>query len=38
VTDEGEIAKFGKAWTDQSMFRRDPSELEEVWLYRLAPR
>jgi hypothetical protein len=36
VTSEAEIAEFGKAWTDQSMFRRDPADLEEVWVYRLA--
>lgn len=33
-----EIAAFGKAWTDQSMFRRDPTQLDEVWLYRLVKR
>ncbi len=38
VTDPGEIARFGEAWTSQSLFRRDPTELEEVWLYRLVPR
>lgn len=35
VTDSAEIAVFGKAWTGQSMFRRDPAKLEEVWIYRL---
>ena len=38
VTDTGEIAAFGSAWTSQSVFRRDPTELDEVWIYRLAPR
>lgn len=38
VTDDAEIAAFGKAWTDQSMFRRDPAELDEVWVYRLVAR
>lgn len=38
VEDAAEIARFGKAWTSQSMFRRDPTGLDEVWLYRLAPR
>jgi hypothetical protein len=38
ITDADEIAAFAKAWTDQSMFRRDPTELEQVWLYRLVPR
>jgi hypothetical protein len=38
VTDRDEIATFGKAWTDQSFFRRDPGKLEQVWLYRLRPR
>ncbi|MAG33135.1 MAG: hypothetical protein CL908_19830 [Deltaproteobacteria bacterium] len=35
VTDVSEIAVFGEAWTSQSMFRRDPSELADVWIYRL---
>ena len=38
VTDGAEIAAFGKAWTSQSMFRRDPTELDEVWIYRLSSR
>ncbi len=38
VTDPAEIAAFGKAWTSQSRFRRDPSKLDEVWIYRLASR
>ena len=38
VTNAAEISTFAKAWTSQSMFRRDPSEMEEVWIYRLAGR
>jgi hypothetical protein len=38
VQDAAEITAFGKAWTDQSVFRRDPAELDEVWIYRLAAR
>lgn len=38
VTDPEEIAAFGRAWTSQSIFRRDPAGLDAVWLYRLAPR
>ncbi len=38
ITSADTIAKFGKVWTSQSMFMRDPSELDEVWLYRLIPR
>ena len=38
VTDPKEIARFGKVWTAQSMFMRDPSELGEVWVYRMEPR
>jgi hypothetical protein len=38
VGDAGEIAAFGAAWTSQSVFRRDPRELDRVWLYRLASR
>jgi hypothetical protein len=38
VTDAAEISTFGKAWTSQSFFRRDPAELDEVWIYRLVAR
>jgi hypothetical protein len=38
VTDPAEIARFAPAWTSQSMFRRDPTELDEVWIYRLRAR
>ena len=38
VTDSTEIAAFAIAWTNQSMFRRDPTTLEQVWIYRLVAR
>jgi hypothetical protein len=38
VSAPAEIAAFGEAWTSQSMFRRDPTRLDEVWIYRLVPR
>ena len=38
VVDADEIAAFAEAWTSQSMFRRDPTGYDEVWIYRLAPR
>jgi hypothetical protein len=38
VTDSAEIARFGKVWTAQSMFMRDPTQFEEVWIYRMEPR
>ena len=38
VTEPAEIASFAQAWTSQSMFRRDPTELDEAWIYRLRPR
>jgi hypothetical protein len=38
VTDDAEIAEFGEAWTSHSMFHRDPTELGEVWIYRLTAR
>jgi hypothetical protein len=38
VTDADEISAFAAAWTSQSMFRRDPSAFDEVWIYRLVPR
>ena len=38
VTEASEIAAFAEAWTDQSIFRRDPTGLEQVWLYRLVAR
>ena len=38
VSDPAEIARFGKEWTSQSMFLRDPVNFDEVWVYRLASR
>ena len=38
VTDSAEISKFAEAWTNQSFFRRDPDDLDEVWLYRVVSR
>ena len=38
VTDAEEISAFAEAWTGQSMFRRDPTGLDEVWIYRLVAR
>ena len=38
VNDRAEIARFGKAWTGDSMFLRDPAQFDEVWVYRLRPR
>ena len=38
VTDAAELDAFGAAWTSQSLFRRDPRKLEEVWVYRLVAR
>ncbi len=38
VMDADEIAAFAGAWTSQSMFRRDPTGLDEVWIYRLVSR
>ena len=38
VTDPAEIVRFGKVWTSQSMFLRDPSQFEEAWMYTLEPR
>ncbi len=38
VMDADEIAAFAGAWTGQSMFRRDPTGLDEVWIYRMVSR
>jgi len=38
VSETDDIAAFAVAWTDQSMFRRDPTKLDEVWIYRLVSR
>lgn len=37
VEDPAEIARFGKAWTS-GWFRRDPTQYEQVWIFRLIPR
>lgn len=37
VEDPAEIASFGKAWT-RDLFRRDPTQFDELWLFRLVPR
>lgn len=37
VTQDEEITRFGAAWTAESMFHRDPAELDVVWIYRLVP-
>jgi hypothetical protein len=39
VTEASDLAAFGQAWTSQSSFRRDPTEIDgEVWVYRLVAR
>jgi hypothetical protein len=38
VTQRVEIARFGEVWTRQSMFLRDPTQFDEVWIYRMVPR
>lgn len=38
VEDPAEIDRFGKAWTSQSYFRRDPTGYDEVFVFRLVPR
>ncbi len=38
VEDADTIATFAEAWTGQSMFRRDPTALDRVWIYRLVAR
>ena len=38
VEDEAEIARFGEVWTSQGWFLRDPTQFEEVWVFRLVPR
>ena len=37
VEDKEEIARFGKIWTSQGFFLRDPTQFSEVWLFRLVP-
>jgi len=38
VDSRQEIARFGEAWTRGSMFMRDPTQFDEVWLYRMVSR
>jgi hypothetical protein len=38
VTDADELARFGATWTRQGSFHRDPSKLDQAWVYRLRPR
>ncbi len=38
VQDAETIREFAVAWTDQSVFRRDPTGYDELWLYRLVAR
>ncbi len=38
VTEADETTRFAKAWTGQSIFRRDPAGLEEAFIYRLRAR
>ncbi|MGH0029562.1 MAG: nitroreductase/quinone reductase family protein [Myxococcota bacterium] len=39
VTDDAELDAFAEAWTSQSMFRRDPRQLDgEAYVYRLIAR
>ncbi|HJO24752.1 MAG: hypothetical protein GY772_27270 [bacterium] len=38
VENPATIAAFARAWTSQSLFRRNPGGLEALWLYRLVPR
>jgi hypothetical protein len=38
VTNAAEMAGFATAWTDKVSFGRDPTELDEAFVYRLEPR
>jgi hypothetical protein len=38
VVEPAEIERFAAAWTSQSVFRRDPTGLDPVWIYRLGAR
>ena len=38
VTEASEIAEFGRAWVAESSFHRDPTALDQVWIYNLVPR
>lgn len=38
VVDEAEMRAFATAWTALGAWARDPTQLGEVWVYRLEPR
>ena len=38
ITDRAGIAAFGTEWMKQGSWARDPSQLDQVWIYRLDPR
>ena len=38
VLDADEISAFGEIWKDKSIFHRDPTDLDELWLYQLSAR
>ena len=38
VMSDEELSEFAVAWTNLSVFQRDPMSFEEVWLYRLEER
>ena len=38
ITDADEIAALGAEWMKQGRWARDPTKLEQVWIYRLDPR
>ena len=38
VTDEAEMASFAVGWTDKVTFGRDPTELDEAFVFRLSGR
>ena len=38
VVDETEMKAFAGAWLEKGAWARDPTELDEAWVYRLEPR
>ena len=38
ITSEAGIANFGAEWTKLGAWARDPTKLDEVWIYRLDNR
>jgi hypothetical protein len=38
VTNDAEMAAFAKGWTDKVSFGRDPTELDEAFVFRLSER